>query len=80
MRRIGIISDTHNYWDDRYEMYMGELDEIWHAGDICSTEVADRLKPWNLSSGLCVATAMEVICDVCTRKCYGLSAKVWTCS
>ena len=43
MHRIGLLSDTHGCWDDRYEKYFGECDEIWHAGDIGSTEVADRL-------------------------------------
>lgn len=43
MKRIGIISDTHSYWDDRYTKYFSECDEIWHAGDIGSTEVAERL-------------------------------------
>lgn len=36
MKRIGIISDTHAYWDDKYEKYFAECDEIWHAGDIGS--------------------------------------------
>ena len=27
MKRIGIISDTHGYWDERYEQYLGECDE-----------------------------------------------------
>ena len=43
MKKIGLISDTHSYWDDRYEKYFSECDEIWHAGDIGSMEVADRL-------------------------------------
>ena len=43
MKRIGIISDTHSHWDDKYERYFGECDEIWHAGDIGSAEVAARL-------------------------------------
>lgn len=43
MTRIGLISDTHGYWDPRYEEYFRECDEIWHAGDIGSLEVADRL-------------------------------------
>ena len=43
MKRIGIISDTHSYWDERYTKYFSECDEIWHAGDIGSTEVAKRL-------------------------------------
>ncbi len=43
MKRIGIISDTHAYWDDRYLKYFEPCDEIWHAGDIGSLEVAQRL-------------------------------------
>lgn len=43
MKRIGLLSDTHGYWDDRYEKYFSECDEIWHAGDIGSYDVAQRL-------------------------------------
>ena len=43
MKRIGLLSDTHAYWDDRYLHYFEECDEIWHAGDIGSVELADRL-------------------------------------
>ena len=44
MKKIGIISDTHSYWDDRYLKYFEPCDEIWHAGDICSLELAERRK------------------------------------
>lgn len=46
--KVGIISDTHGYWDDRYETYFAECDEIWHAGDIGNIDVSNRfeaLKP-----------------------------------
>lgn len=43
MKRIGLLSDTHGYWDERYLKYFESCDEIWHAGDIGSQEVADRL-------------------------------------
>lgn len=43
MKRIGLLSDTHGYWDPRYEKYFEECDEIWHAGDFGSMEVAKRL-------------------------------------
>ena len=43
MKRIGILSDTHAWWDDRYVTYFSGCDEIWHAGDIGSEEVLDRL-------------------------------------
>jgi len=43
MKRIGIISDTHSFWDEKYLKYFEQCDEIWHAGDIGSTEVAEKL-------------------------------------
>ncbi len=43
MKRIGLLSDTHSYWDDKYLEYFEECDEVWHAGDIGNTDVADRL-------------------------------------
>lgn len=43
MKRIGLLSDTHAYWDDKYLKYFENCDEIWHAGDIGSYEVARRL-------------------------------------
>ena len=43
MKRIGLLSDTHAYWDDRYVKYFSECDEIWHASDFGSMEIADRL-------------------------------------
>ncbi len=44
MKRIGLLSDTHGYWDERYRKYFAECDEIWHAGDIGSMEIADKLE------------------------------------
>lgn len=44
MKRIGIISDTHAWWDEKFLTYFEECDEIWHAGDICSTEIIERLR------------------------------------
>ena len=41
--KVGILSDTHSYWDDKYLHYFEPCDEIWHAGDIGSMEVADKL-------------------------------------
>ena len=43
MKRIGLLSDTHGYWDERYARYFAECNEIWHAGDIGSQELAMRL-------------------------------------
>ncbi len=44
MKKIGIISDTHGYWDKKYEKYFEDCDEIWHAGDIGSSELADKFE------------------------------------
>ena len=43
MKKIGILSDTHSYWDDRYTSFFKGCDEIWHAGDVGSAEILDRL-------------------------------------
>lgn len=43
MRRIGLLSDTHGYLDDRILVYLKECDEIWHAGDIGNIGVAQKL-------------------------------------
>ena len=44
MKRIGILSDTHSHWDDRFSYYFADCDEIWHAGDIGYSEILDRLE------------------------------------
>ena len=44
MKRIGILSDTHSCWDDRYATYLSDCDEIWHAGDIGDPTVLYRLE------------------------------------
>lgn len=48
MKKIGIISDTHSYWDEKYLHYFEPCDEIWHAGDIGSTEVAEKLSAFRM--------------------------------
>jgi putative phosphoesterase len=44
MLKIGVISDTHAWWDDKYALHFADRDEIWHAGDIGREEVLDRLE------------------------------------
>ena len=44
MRRIGILSDTHGCWDDRYAEHFKDCDEIWHAGDIGDYAIVERLQ------------------------------------
>lgn len=42
--KIGILSDTHSYWDDRYAEHFAGCDEIWHAGDIGDYDIVRRLQ------------------------------------
>lgn len=42
--KIGLISDTHGYLDEQVFHYFKECDEVWHAGDIGTLEVAHRLE------------------------------------
>lgn len=44
MKLIGILSDTHSCWDDRYVVHFKECDEIWHAGDIGDISIIERLR------------------------------------
>ncbi len=44
MRRIGLLSDTHNYLDPKIASYFSQCDEIWHAGDIGTIAVCDELQ------------------------------------
>ena len=53
MKKIGIISDTHSYWDDKYLHYFEPCDEIWHAGDIGSLEVTERLNEFRPLRAVC---------------------------
>ena len=43
MKRIGILSDTHGTFDEALRTFLREVDEIWHAGDIGSLELADQI-------------------------------------
>ena len=41
---IGILSDTHGYWDDRFALHLAQCDEIWHAGDIGDYDTLQRIR------------------------------------
>lgn len=43
MKQIGLLSDTHSYWDERFNQYFANCDEIWHAGDIGALDVIEQL-------------------------------------
>jgi putative phosphoesterase len=46
--KIGLLSDTHGYLDEKIYDYFSNCDEVWHAGDIGSKEILtdlERFKP-----------------------------------
>jgi len=43
MLRIGLLSDTHGFYDRRIDEHFANCHEIWHAGDIGELEVIRNL-------------------------------------
>jgi putative phosphoesterase len=52
LKRIGLISDTHNYLDDAVFKHFEKCDEIWHGGDFGSAEVAAALQQFKPLRGV----------------------------
>lgn len=42
--RIGILSDTHSCWDERYAIHFADCDEVWHAGDLGDISILTHLE------------------------------------
>lgn len=54
MIKIGLISDSHSFLDERILHHLDAVDEIWHAGDIGDLSILDRLpkeKPYRIITG-----------------------------
>lgn len=66
MKKIGLLSDTHGFWDEKFKTYFSSCDEIWHAGDIGSYALAEQFetlqKPFRAVYGN--------IDDTTIRSCY----------
>lgn len=43
MKQIGIISDTHDYLDDKIFKHFENCDEIWHAGDVGNISILKKM-------------------------------------
>jgi uncharacterized protein len=50
--RIGLMSDTHSFLDDKVLRHFAECDEVWHAGDFGSLEVLDALRAFRPLRGV----------------------------
>ena len=52
MKRIGLISDTHGFLDANIFNHFKECDEIWHAGDFGSIELANQINSFKPLRGV----------------------------
>jgi putative phosphoesterase len=53
---VGLISDTHGFWDDRIPALFAGVDHILHAGDIGATSILvglERIAPVTAVMGNC---------------------------
>ncbi len=44
MQKILLISDTHGYFDEKLVKYINTVDEVWHAGDIGTMDVCQKIE------------------------------------
>ncbi|MCL2097458.1 MAG: metallophosphatase family protein [Bacteroidales bacterium] len=56
MKRIGLLSDTHGYFDEKLYRFFDSVDELWHVGDIGNIDLVDEIaafKPLKAVFGNC---------------------------
>lgn len=44
MTQIGLVSDTHSYFDEKILHHFESCDEVWHAGDFGTLKIFDKLQ------------------------------------
>ena len=52
MKRIGLLSDTHSFLDERIKKHLKDCDEIWHAGDVGDVRVIEKLEQFKPVRGV----------------------------
>lgn len=52
MKKILLLSDTHNYMDESIVKFVKLADEVWHAGDWGTSKVCDALVAHKLLRGV----------------------------
>lgn len=50
--RIGLLSDTHGLFDSVLHEFFAGVDQIWHAGDFGSLELADEIAAFKPLTGV----------------------------
>jgi len=52
LTRIGLLSDTHHFLDENIFRHFERCDEIWHAGDFGTAELAEKLSAFKPLKGV----------------------------
>ena len=52
MAYIGLLSDTHTFFDEKLQEFFKDVDEIWHAGDFGNLEVSDKISAFKPLKGV----------------------------
>ncbi len=52
MIKVGILSDTHTYLDQKILYHFKDCDEIWHAGDFGNLSVSNELEAFKPLKGV----------------------------
>ncbi len=52
MKKILLLSDTHGHLDQKIIKYINVVDEVWHAGDIGTTAVANGISSLKTLKGV----------------------------
>lgn len=77
--KIGLLSDTHGYLDEKIFTHFAQCDEVWHAGDIGNMEVVEKLvnfKPFRAVYGNIDGQEIRSLCPEHLKfTCEGF--KIW---
>ncbi|MDP3453050.1 MAG: metallophosphoesterase family protein [Bacteroidales bacterium] len=52
MAYIGLLSDTHCFFDNKLREFFKDVDEIWHAGDFGNIAVSDAISSFKPLKGV----------------------------
>lgn len=78
MTKIGLISDTHGYLDEAVYTHFNDCNEIWHAGDFGTIQLAEKLRRDSVGRGTPLRGVYGNIDGQDVRTVYP-EQLIWTC-
>ena len=78
MKKIGLLSDTHGYIDEKMKSHFSACDEVWHAGDFGEGVNEELEKNWKVVRGVYGNIDGQKIRAIIPRT-IDSCAKVWMC-